>query len=185
FIPEDYIQCLAEFRPQFLFVVPSLLLFLATHPKVTPDLLSSVDSVLVGAAPASLQLQEKFKNKVGRDIDIAQGYGMTESSPVTLCTPHRYDLSKVGTCGQLYPNTEAKIVSLSDGSNLGPHQTGELYLRGPQIMKGYLNNETATRETLVEDGYLRTGDVAYYDKEGFFFIVDRTKELIKVKGNQQ
>ena len=75
-------------------------------------------------------------------------------------------------------------MSLSDGSNLGPHQTGELYLRGPQIMKGYLNNETATRETLVEDGYLRTGDVAYYDKEGFFFIVDRTKELIKVKGNQ-
>ncbi|XP_049285822.1 probable 4-coumarate--CoA ligase 1 [Anopheles funestus] len=184
FIPEDYIQCLAEFRPQFLFVVPSLLLFLATHPKVTPDLLSSVESVLVGAAPASLQLQEKFRTKVGRDIDIAQGYGMTESSPVTLCTPHRYDQSKVGTCGQLYPNTEAKIVSLTDGSNQGPHQTGELYLRGPQIMKGYLNNEAATKETLVGDGFLRTGDVAYYDKEGFFFIVDRTKELIKVKGNQ-
>ncbi|XP_052890328.1 probable 4-coumarate--CoA ligase 1 [Anopheles moucheti] len=184
FIPDDYIQCLAEFRPQFLFVVPSLLLFLATHPKVTPELLSCVESVLVGAAPASLQLQEKFRTKVGRDVDIAQGYGMTESSPVTLCTPHRYDQSKVGTCGQLYPNTEAKIVSLTDGSNLGPHQTGELYLRGPQIMKGYLNNEAATKETLVENGFLRTGDVAYYDKEGFFFIVDRTKELIKVKGNQ-
>lgn len=184
FIPDDYIQCLAEFRPQFLFVVPSLLLFLATHPKVTPDLLSSVESVLVGAAPASLQLQEKFRHKVGRDIDIAQGYGMTESSPVTLCTPFRYDQTKVGTCGLLYPNTEAKIVSLTDGSNLGPHQSGELYIRGPQVMKGYLNNEAATKETLVEGGFLRTGDVAYYDKDGYFFIVDRTKELIKVKGNQ-
>ncbi|XP_058448263.1 probable 4-coumarate--CoA ligase 1 isoform X2 [Malaya genurostris] len=185
FIPEDYIQCLIEFRPKFLFVVPSLMLFLATHPKVTTDHLSSVDAILVGAAAASIQLQEKFKQKCGgRDVEIAQGYGMTESSPVTLCTPHKYDLSKVGTCGQLYPNTQAKIVSLVDGSNLGAHQTGELLLRGPQIMKGYLNNEQATRETLDSNGWLHTGDVAYYDQDGFFYIVDRTKELIKVKGNQ-
>lgn len=184
FIPEDYIQCLVEFRPKFLFVVPSLMLFLATHPKVTPDHLSSVDMVLVGAAAASLQLQEKFRQKCGRDVDIAQGYGMTESSPVTLCTPFKYDQSKVGTCGKLYPNTQAKIVSLTDGSNQGPHQTGELYVRGPQIMKGYLKNDSATRETVDADGWLHTGDVAYYDQDGFFFIVDRTKELIKVKGNQ-
>ncbi|XP_038119997.1 probable 4-coumarate--CoA ligase 1 [Culex quinquefasciatus] len=184
FIPEDYIQCLVEFRPKFLFVVPSLMLFLATHPKVTSDHLSSVDSILVGAAAASLQLQEKFRQKCGRDVDIAQGYGMTESSPVTLCTTYKYDQSKVGTCGKLYPNTQAKIVSLTDGSNQGPHQTGELYVRGPQIMKGYLKNEKATRETVDEDGWLHTGDVAYYDQDGFFFIVDRTKELIKVKGNQ-
>ncbi|XP_065095534.1 probable 4-coumarate--CoA ligase 1 isoform X2 [Ochlerotatus camptorhynchus] len=184
FIPEDYIQCLAEFRPKFLFVVPSLMLFLATHPKVTQDHLSSVEGVLVGAAAASLQLQDKFKQKCGKDVDITQGYGMTESAPVTLCTPHKYDLSKVGTCGQLYPNTQAKIVSLTDGSNLGPHQPGELYIRGPQVMKGYLNNEKATKETVDSDGWLHTGDVAYYDQDGFFFIVDRTKELIKVKGNQ-
>lgn len=160
------------------------MLFLATHPKVTPDHLSSVDSILVGAAAASLQLQEKFRQKCGRDVDIAQGYGMTESSPVTLCTTYKYDQSKVGTCGKLYPNTQAKIVSLTDGSNQGPHQTGELYVRGPQIMKGYLKNEKTTRETVDEDGWLHTGDVAYYDQDGFFFIVDRTKELIKVKGNQ-
>lgn len=184
FIPEDYIQCLVEFRPKFLFVVPSLMLFLATHPKVTPDHLASVDMILVGAAAASLQLQEKFRQKCGREVDIAQGYGMTESSPVTLCTPFKYDQSKVGTCGKLYPNTQAKIVSLTDGSNQGPHQTGELYVRGPQIMKGYLKNEKATRETVDEEGWLHTGDVAYYDQDGFFFIVDRTKELIKVKGNQ-
>lgn len=184
FIPEDYIQCLVEFRPNFLFVVPSLMLFLATHPKVTPDHLSSVDAILVGAAAGSLQLQEKFRQKCGRDVNIAQGYGMTESSPVTLCTPYKFDQSKVGTCGKLYPNTQAKIVSLADGSNQGPHQTGELYVRGPQIMKGYLNNEKATKETVDGDGWLHTGDVAYYDQDGFFFIVDRTKELIKVKGNQ-
>lgn len=160
------------------------MLFLATHPKVTEDHLSSVDAVLVGAAAAPLQLQDKFKQKCGKDVDITQGYGMTESSPVTLCTPYKYDLSKVGTCGQLYPNTQAKVVSLTDGSNLGAHQPGELYIRGPQVMKGYLNNEQATRETVDSDGWLHTGDVAYYDQDGYFFIVDRTKELIKVKGNQ-
>lgn len=184
FIPEDYIQCLVEFKPTFLFVVPSLMLFLATHPKVTQEHLSSVNAILVGAAAAPLQLQDKFKQKCGKDVDITQGYGMTESSPVTLCTPVKYDLSKVGTCGQLYPNTQAKIVSLTDGSNLGPHQSGELYIRGPQVMKGYLNNEKATKETVDSDGWLHTGDVAYYDADGYFFIVDRTKELIKVKGNQ-
>ncbi|XP_055613446.1 probable 4-coumarate--CoA ligase 1 [Uranotaenia lowii] len=184
FIPEDYIQCLVEFQPKFLFVVPSLMLFLATHPKVTAEHLSSVDSVLVGASAASIQLQEKFKQKCGKDVDITQGYGMTECSPVALCTPYKYDLSKVGTCGQLYPNTQAKIVSLTDGSNLSAHQTGELYIRGPQVMKGYLNNEQASRETVDESGWLHTGDVAYYDQDGYFFIVDRTKELIKVKGNQ-
>lgn len=184
FIPEDYIQCLVEFRPKFLFVVPSLMLFLATHPKVTAEHLESVDTLLVGAAAASVQLQEKFKQKCGREVDIAQGYGMTESSPVTLCTPYQYDLSKVGTCGRLYPNTQAKIVALADGSNLGPHQSGELHVKGPQIMKGYLNNNPATRETLDEEGWLHTGDVAYYDQDGYFYIVDRTKELIKVKGNQ-
>ncbi|XP_053697368.1 uncharacterized protein LOC128744399 [Sabethes cyaneus] len=184
FIPEDYIQCLVEFRPQFLFVVPSLMLFLATHPKVTPDHLASVKMLGVGAAAASVQLQEKFKSKCGHDVQIMQGYGMTESSPITLCTPYLTDQSKAGTCGILYPNTQAKIVSLADGSNLGAHQSGELHVRGPQIMKGYLNNNPATRETLDDEGWLHTGDVAYYDQDGYFYIVDRTKELIKVKGNQ-
>jgi 4-coumarate--CoA ligase len=109
---------------------------------------------------------------------------MTESSPVTLYAPLCTPPSKSASTGKLYTNTEARIVSLADGKNVGAMQTGELYIRGPQIMKGYLNNPEATTETLDEDGWLHTGDIAYYDEEDYFYIVDRTKELIKVKGNQ-
>jgi long-subunit acyl-CoA synthetase (AMP-forming) len=90
-----------------------------------------------------------------------------------------------GSCGRLLSRTKAKILDLEKGvTTLGPNQQGELYLAGPQIMKGYLNNPEATKEMISEDGWLRTGDVAYYDEEGNFYIVDRLKELIKVKGFQ-
>lgn len=91
------------------------------------------------------------------------------------------DNSQLGSCGRLISRTKAKIVDLKTGrNNLGPHQQGELYLSGPQVMKGYLNNPKATKETIDEEGWLRTGDVAYYDDEGNFFIVDRRNEIIKV-----
>ncbi|KPJ20010.1 putative 4-coumarate--CoA ligase 3 [Papilio machaon] len=115
---------------------------------------------------------------------MPDGYGMTESSPVTLMTPYIYPYNKVGSVGQLIPSTQARIVSLTTGDNLHAHKSGELYLRGPQVMKGYWNNEAATRETVDNEGWLHTGDVAYYDEDHYFYIVDRTKELIKVKGNQ-
>uniref|UniRef100_A0A1B6DDZ7 Luciferin 4-monooxygenase n=1 Tax=Clastoptera arizonana TaxID=38151 RepID=A0A1B6DDZ7_9HEMI len=185
FTPESYIECVLKYKPTVLFVVPSLLLFLASHPSVKSEHLTSIKEVTCGAAPATKSLIEKFKDKVGRnDIIIKQGYGMTETSPVTLFTPHGAPSSKEGSTGQLIKGTRAKVVSLTTGSVLGPHSSGELCIQGPQIMKGYLNNEEATRETIDEHGWLHTGDVAYYDEEGFFYIVDRTKELIKVKGNQ-
>jgi 4-coumarate--CoA ligase len=184
FTPEAYIKCLVKYRPRGLYLVPSLLLFLATHPSVTKDHLASIVHITVGAAPASVQVIEKFKAKAESDVFIAQGYGMTESSPVTLYSPLVAPNTKVASTGQLYPSTEARIVSLTDGTNLGAMQNGELFLRGPQVMKGYLNNEQATIETLDADGWLHTGDIAYYDSENYFYIVDRTKELIKVKGNQ-
>jgi 4-coumarate--CoA ligase len=109
---------------------------------------------------------------------------MTETSPAVIITPLDAPPSKGASTGKIYPNTEARIVSLTDGTNLGAMQTGELYLRGAQIMKGYLNNPEATKEILEEDGWLHTGDVAYYDEDNYFYLVDRTKELIKVKGNQ-
>ncbi len=111
------------------------------------------------------------------------GYGLSEMSPGTMLTP--VDNSQLGSCGRLISRTKAKIVDLETGElTLGPHQQGELYLTGPQVMKGYWNNPTATRDMIGQDGWLRTGDVAYYDDEGNFFIVDRLKELIKVKGFQ-
>lgn len=186
FTPEMYLEAVIKYRPTVLFVVPSLLMFLATHPAVKSEHLSSIKEVTCGAAPASKALLDKFRDKIGRgdNIDIRQGYGMTETSPCTLLSPHNMPASKVGSCGQLVKGTKAQIVSLTTGESLGPQQSGELWVKGPQIMKGYLKNEEATKETITEDGWLKTGDVAYYDEDGYFFIVDRTKELIKVKGNQ-
>ena len=103
-------------------------------------------------------------------------------SPGTTLTP--VDNSQLGSCGRLISRTKAKVVDLETGENLGPNQQGELYVTGPQVMKGYWNNQKATDEMIDADGWLRTGDVAYYDDGGNFFIVDRLKELIKVKGFQ-
>lgn len=185
FTPEDYIKALVQFKPTMLFVVPSLLLFLASHPAVKMEHLASVKAVTSGAAPATEGLMQKFREKLGRkEVNIRQGYGMTESSPVTLLMPRLTPRSKIGTVGVLLPNTEAKIVSLQTSEVMPTHKPGELWVRGPQVMVGYLNNEKATSETLDEEGWLHTGDVAYYDEDGYFYIVDRCKELIKVKGNQ-
>ncbi|XP_050344115.1 probable 4-coumarate--CoA ligase 1 [Nymphalis io] len=187
FTPDDYIKCLVEYQPTTLFVVPSLLAFLATHPMVKKEHLQSVETIMVGAAPTTDSMLEKFLLKCEKtkdQIKLLQGYGMTESSPVTLMTPYSYPYNKIGSVGQLVLSTQARVLSLTSGEALGPHQSGELCLRGPQIMKGYWNNEKATKETVDSEGWLHTGDVAYYDDDHYFYIVDRTKELIKVKGNQ-
>jgi long-subunit acyl-CoA synthetase (AMP-forming) len=112
-----------------------------------------------------------------------KGYGLSETSPGVMMSP--LGNVKLGSCGAPIPWTKAKVVDheISDHA-LGPYQQGELYASGPQIMKGYLNNATATEEMIDEEGWLRTGDVAYYDDDGNFYIVDRLKELIKVKGLQ-
>ncbi|KAK4887003.1 hypothetical protein RN001_003274 [Aquatica leii] len=185
FTPEDYIRALLEHRPYFLFVVPSLLLFLASSSAVTKNHLASVEVITSGAAPATEGLLQKFREKVGRDVTIKQGYGMTETSPVTLFTPrNKMASTKKDTVGVLLPNTEAKVVSLIDETDCEPYSPGELYVKGPQVMLGYLNNNKANTEIFTQDGWLRTGDVVYYDKDGYFYVIDRCKELIKVKGNQ-
>jgi len=184
FTPESYIECVIKYKPTFLFVVPSLLLFLASHPSVKPEHLSSIKEITCGAAPASKGLIDNFLQKAQKDIRIRQGYGMTESAPVSLYTRVTLPENKMGSTGQLVKGTQARIVSLIDGKDMGPHKSGELLIRGPQVMAGYLKNDKATKETIDEEGWLHTGDVAYYDEDEYFFIVDRTKELIKVKGNQ-
>ncbi|KAF5302842.1 hypothetical protein FQA39_LY02022 [Lamprigera yunnana] len=184
FTPEDYIRALLEHRPYFIFAVPSLLLFLASNPSVTKNHLASIEIITSGAAPATEGLLQRFREKVGREIVITQGYGMTETSPVTLFTPRPVPKSKQEAVGVLLPNTEGKVVSLIDGTDCGPHTPGEFLVRGPQVMVGYLNNQTANDEIFTKDGWMRTGDVVYYDEDGYFYIIDRVKELIKVKGNQ-
>jgi 4-coumarate--CoA ligase len=126
---------------------------------------------------------EKFLEKAP-NANFFQGYGLTEASPVVLMSP--IGSKNFGSVGFPSPDTEAKIVRLDDPEfrGVGPNESGELLVRGPQIMQGYLNNEKATKETITDDGWLRTGDIAYYDDNQEFYITDRLKELIKVKGFQ-
>merc|ERR1712150_249473 len=126
---------------------------------------------MVGAAPVGESLIDAFKQKAP-NVHFREGYGMTELSPVATMTI--VDLFKPGSCGVLLPNMDAKILDLGTGEALGPNETGELCLRGPNIMKGYLDNDKATEET-IQDGWLRTGDIALYDDLGRIFIVDRLK----------
>lgn len=106
---------------------------------------------------------------------------MTETSPIVMMTSLTDEVN--GSCGKLVPNTIAKVVDLNTGEPLGPHERGELCAKGPQIMKGYLDNPDATSST-IKDGWVHSGDIAIYDEQGRFAIVDRLKELIKVKGFQ-
>jgi len=117
---------------------------------------------------------------------VVQGYGMTEASPVTHLSPTRNAPYKPGSCGRIAPNTEVKIVAVESesGAELPVGKEGELWIRGPQIMKGYLNRPEETAACIDREGWYHTGDVGYVDPEGYFFIVDRTKELIKYKGMQ-
>ncbi len=113
---------------------------------------------------------------------MVQGYGMTELSPVTHATPTgKY---KAGSIGVLVPSTECRIVEPESGGDLGVGEDGELWVRGPQVMRGYLNNDEATRTTIDSEGWLHTGDIGHVDGDGHFTIVDRLKELIKYNGFQ-
>lgn len=123
---------------------------------------------------------QNFKDKTKGKVALLQSYGMTEASPVIcLQSPVLENGVKYGGIGFLVPNTEAKIVA-TDGRPHGPNESGELYVRGPHVMKGYYKNEAATKECITEDGFLKTGDVAHYDEDQHFFVTDRLKELIKV-----
>ena len=162
------------------FAVPPMVLALAKSPLVENYDLSSLKQVFSGAAPLGADLAEEAANRVG--CEIVQGYGMTELSPVTHATAEgNY---RPGTSGTAVSNTECRIVDPETGEDQDVGGRGELWVRGPMVMKGYLNNPEATAETIDADGWLHTGDVAVLDEAGHYSIVDRIKELIKYKGFQ-
>ena len=163
-----------------LFAVPPMVLGLAKHPAVDDFDLSSIKQVFSGAAPLGAEVAAAAAARVG--CEVVQGYGMTELSPVSHCTPEGQ--FRPGTSGVTVSNTEIRIVDPATGADVGTGERGELLVRGPQVMKGYLNNPEATAETLDPDGWLHTGDVAVLDDEDHVSIVDRIKELIKYKGFQ-
>eukprot|EP00092_Neocalanus_flemingeri_P002290 GFUD01002443.1.p1 GENE.GFUD01002443.1~~GFUD01002443.1.p1 ORF type:complete len:584 (-),score=184.68 GFUD01002443.1:183-1730(-) len=181
FEPNMFLKTLLDYRPTTLHLAPPLVGFLANHPAVTQDHLASLQTIVVGAAPAGQALIDLFHKRASH-VRFREGYGMTEMSPAVTFT--RITTEKTGgSTGQLLPNTSMKVIDLTTGEERGPGQTGELCFQGPQVMPGYLKNEKATAETLI-DGWIHTGDIGYFDEDGKVFIVDRKKELIKVKGLQ-
>jgi acyl-CoA synthetase (AMP-forming)/AMP-acid ligase II len=163
-------------------LVPPIILALAKAPAVGDRDLSSLRWINSGAAPLGAELADACGERLG--CKVVQGYGLTETSPVTHAVPVEREENRPGSIGPPVPSTECKVVDLVDGSELGPGEDGEVWIRGPQVMRGYLGDDEATAGTLDEDGWLHTGDIGHADEDGWFYLVDRLKELIKVKGFQ-
>ena len=168
----------AKYRTPTLYSAPPVALALAKHPMVAGFDLSCVERFFSGAAPLGGEVGDAVAERLG--CLSVQGYGMTEMSPVSHATPRGQ--ARKGSVGLTLPSTECRIVV--DGRDAEPGEAGELWVRGPQVMVGYHNRPEATASTLTEDGWLKTGDLAEIDGDGFVFIRDRLKELIKVKGFQ-
>jgi len=154
---------------------------LVSYPEIDRYDLTSIKFCISGAAPLPVEVQKRFMKKTGGVL--VEGYGLTESSPVTHCNPLDPTMKtvKIGSIGLPWPDTEAKIVDLKRGRQLPPGKKGELVVKGPQVMKGYwkMPKETAA---VLKDGWLYTGDVGTMDEDGYFYITDRKKDLIKYKG---
>jgi acyl-CoA synthetase (AMP-forming)/AMP-acid ligase II len=179
---QQFLQVVQDYRVTFVPVVPPIMLAFAKHPAIDGYDLSSVRTLFSGAAPLGAEVSRACVDRLG--VQVRQGYGLTETSPGTHTSPSDPRKVKLGAIGRCIASTECRVVDLESGRDCGPGEAGELWIRGPQVMKGYLNNDEATAETIVEDGWLRTGDIGYADADGQFFIVDRAKELIKYKGCQ-
>ncbi|GGM69649.1 4-coumarate--CoA ligase [Longimycelium tulufanense] len=178
----EFLRVIAEYRTDRVYIAPPVAVALAKHPLVDNYDLSALRLLLSGAAPLDADLAAAVRSRLG--CRVRQGYGMTELSPVSHAIPADRDDLSVGTVGLLLPNQAAKLVDPASGEEVGPGVPGELWVRGPNVMAGYLNNPEATAATIDSDGYLHTGDVAVVDEQGCFSVVDRVKELIKYKGYQ-
>jgi acyl-CoA synthetase (AMP-forming)/AMP-acid ligase II len=193
---EDFLRTIQDHKITRAFVAPPILLALAKHPLVDQYDLSSLTSITSGAAPLDEQLalaaEQRLRKGADTGVTVAQGYGMTELSPVSHTTPDpgaeppgvpAGSVPK-GSVGFAVPNSECRLVDPATGRDAAPGERGELWVRGPNVMKGYLNNPEATADTIDADGWLHTGDVAVVDENGCYTVVDRVKELIKYKGYQ-
>lgn len=179
---EPFLETLQKYDVTMAHLVPPIVLALTKHPVVDNYKLPKLKTIFSGAAPLDDSLTRACMERLG--VDIRQGYGMTETSPVTHSSPPEREDVKYGAVGVPAPNTECKLIDLETGDELGPNQEGEVCVRGPQVMRGYLNRPEATAATIDQDGWLHTGDIGYADEDGHFYIVDRAKELIKYKGFQ-
>ena len=179
----EFLRLMQDHRVTKAFLVPPILVALAKHPAVDDVDLSALVRVVSGAAPLGDELAAAVAARLG--CEVKQGYGMTEASPVTHFVPAgRAPWTKYGSVGPVVPGVEAVLVDVETGEEVAEGERGELWVRGPNVMAGYLGNDEATAHTLDADGWLHTGDVAVVDADGDFTVVDRVKELIKYKGYQ-
>ena len=178
---EQFLNVVQNYRVTTLPLVPPIVLALAKNPMANDFDLSSVRTIFSAAAPLGTGLIEECITRMG--CVVKQGYGMTEASPATHMSPYEPEKLRDGTVGVCVPSTEYKLIDES-GNALSPGEQGEVLVRGPQIMKGYLNRKKETDQAIDQEGWLRTGDIGFADEAGNLTIVDRVKELIKYKGFQ-
>jgi acyl-CoA synthetase (AMP-forming)/AMP-acid ligase II len=178
---EPCLQAVQDYRVTRFFLVPPIVVLLAKHPAIDKYDLSSVKRAFSGAAPLDAETAQAASDRIG--CRLSQGYGLTETSPVSHIVSDN-EQAVPGSVGSTVPNTECKIADVAAGIELGRNEDGEIWIRGPQVMKGYLNNDEATRNSIDADGFFHTGDIGHIDDHERYFIVDRLKELIKYKGFQ-
>lgn len=181
---DEVIRVIDKYNVTHFPVVPPMLSALTMKAKgVNGSKLQSLRQVSCGAALLSIGVISSFVHAFP-NVDFIQGYGMTESTAVGTRGFNTEKIHNYSSIGLLAPNTEAKVVDWNNGTFLPPGSCGELWLRGPSIMRGYLNNEEATISTIDKDGWLHTGDIVYFDQDGYLHLADRLKDIIKYKGFQ-
>ncbi|RZC39587.1 4-coumarate--CoA ligase 1-like [Asbolus verrucosus] len=181
FIPDRFLQTIQDYRITKLLVVPPILLFLVKSPLVEKYDVSSIKDIFCGAASISQEL-EKMVEKRLKVKSVRQVYGLTELGGVVTMIPK--DVKKCGSIGKATAGVKIKVCDVETGKVLPPNQIGELRMFGDGVMKGYLGNDEESKAAFDEEGFLRSGDLGYYDEEGFYYIVDRLKEIINYKGFQ-
>ncbi|KAB0803435.1 hypothetical protein PPYR_00405 [Photinus pyralis] len=186
FDAHPFVELLARHQPHILMLVPTIVNFMAKEPLVKKEYLESVRFVLAGGGPLTASDLENLSHKVANNVAVNQGYGLTETSPAVFMPSIRTrKLGTRGSVGELLSNTSV-MLRKADNSDIiitSPNEPGELFVKGPQVMKGYYNRPEENKGAFL-NGWFKTGDLAYYDENKLFFVTERLKELIKVKGYQ-
>ncbi|WP_413789664.1 AMP-binding protein [Metabacillus rhizosphaerae] len=174
----DTLKTIGKLKPTLFPGAPTIYIALLNHPDIQKYDLSSIDCCISGSAPLPVEVQEQFEKVTGGRL--VEGYGLSEASPVTHAN-FLWDKRKTGSVGVPWPSTDAAIFSYENGGVADTNELGEIIIRGPQVMKGYWNNKEET-EAILKNGWLLTGDIGYMDEEGFFYVVDRKKDMIIAGG---